>query len=403
MRPVASGSGSVPTTVLISLGIQGFKALFEATLVIGPFSLIIGRNGSGKSSAVEAMQWLRDATFLGLDAATPREIQFRDLVNRRSVDIFLDLRYQRDSDSYPVHYSLRAIKAQKSTRPIVGYERCVIGRTTAARTVLRSRKGRRGPAYRWVVAGRNSLALADSNELGLRYTKLRGIPVATDFVDFLARAVFLRLSPKAISTPARPEPRGWRPILADDGYDLAALLDRLGSKRRHRVVARLKAIFPGVEALDVEATGLERRFSVTERMKAQGGTKPFAIPSTLLSEGMRRLVAIFALLEVDPGPSILVIEEIENGLDPWTLERVLDALREASERMQIVLTTHSPFLLDHVSAREVVHVTRERGDTTYKRVSEIADAARYEAVLPPGAMYLAKVLGDNDKVADGPE
>ena len=90
-----------------------------------------------------------------------------------------------------------------------------------------------------------------------------------------------------------------------------------------------------------------------------------------------------------------MIEEIENGLDPWTLERVLDALRAASDEIQILLTTHSPFLLDHVDPSEVIHVRRDKGDTTYERVSDLKEVARYDRVLAPGAMYLSDVFGSN--------
>jgi predicted ATPase len=222
-------------------------------------------------------------------------------------------------------------------------------------------------------------------------------------VDFLDRAVFLRLSPTAIAVPNRAEQKAWRPILSDDGHDLASLLLRMPKERLVRIAKRLNAIFPGVEGLDVEAVGNEHRFTVRERMRARGGTRAFDIPSALLSEGMRRLVAIFALLEVEPRPSLLAIEEIENGLDPWTLQGVLDALRAASAEIQIVLTTHSPFLLDHVAPEEVVHVRREQGDTTYQRVSEMTQVARYEGVLAPGAMYLSEVFGSSGVTGAGEE
>lgn len=378
--------------MLTSLGIQGFKAVFDASLSIGPFTLLIGRNGSGKSSALEAIQWLRDATFLGVGAATSGYVDFTELLNRRSDTLMLDVHFRRDEHMRPVHYKLTVGASQRPIRPIVEYERCVVGRTSGARNVVHSRKGKRGPAYRWVQGRGGSFQVRDGNELGLRYTRTRGTAGAQDLVDFLERAVFLRLSPIAIAAPSRSEQQAWRPLLSDDGHDLASLLLRMPAPRRARVAERLRAIFPGVEALDVHAVGNEHRFTVRERMRARGGTRPFDIPSSLLSEGMRRLVAIFALLEIDPAPSLLAIEEIENGLDPWTLEQVLDALREVSGEIQILLTTHSPFLLDHVLPEEVIHVRREQGDTTYERVSELAQVARYEQVLAPGAMYLADVF-----------
>jgi predicted ATPase len=387
--------------VLTSLGIQGFKALFDASLSLGPFTLIIGRNGSGKSSAIEAIQWLRDATFLGVGAATSGYVDFVELLNRRSNTLALDVHFQRDPHARPIHYTLRVGTPPRSVRPIVEYERCVVGKTSGARTIVRSRKGARGPANRWIIGRGGNVLVRDGNELGLKYTRTHGAAGAQDLVDFLERAVFLRLSPTAIAAPSRSEHHVWSPLLSDDGHDLASLLLRMPASGRGRVAERLRAIFPAVEALDVRAVGNEHRFTVRERMRSRGGTRPFDIPSSLLSEGMRRLVAIFALLELDPPPSLLVIEEIENGLDPWTLEQVLDALREVSGKIQIVLTTHSPFLLDHVRPEEVIHVRRAKGDTTYEPVAELDQVARYAQVLAPGAMYLSDVFRSGAEKGNG--
>jgi predicted ATPase len=88
-----------------------------------------------------------------------------------------------------------------------------------------------------------------------------------------------------------------------------------------------------------------------------------------------------------------VIEEIENGLDPWTLRFVFDALRDAaSEGTQIILTTHSPYLLDHVDPDQVIHVTREHGDTEYHRLADYAEAVKYRGVVAPGALYISRYL-----------
>jgi hypothetical protein len=282
------------------------------------------------------------------------------------------------------------------TKAGIRYERCVVGRTSGALTAIHSRALSTGRVTRWVGGRGRPLIVRDGNELGLRFVRTHGTGNASDLVDFLARAVFLRLSPTAIAMPSRIESAAWRPLLSDDGHDLALLLMRMSAKQLGRVVDRLHEIFPGVEGLIVEPVGNEHRFTVRERMRARGGTRSFEIPSSLLSEGMRRLVAIFALLENDPKPSLLVIEEIENGLDPWTLQSVLDALRTASNEIQILLTTHSPFLLDHVAPDEVIHVQRQAGDTSYARVSELEQVARYERVLAPGAMYLSGVFGDSE-------
>lgn len=394
-------------TVISEIKIAGFKAVFSGSLKLGPLTLLIGRNGAGKSTAIEAIQFLRDATFRGLAAATGPFANFDELVNRRVDRIELDIRYRHGASSPSVHYTLGVERAAASvaglSRPLVGYEACVVGgRGRAAQRVIKSRKGKRGPAFRWI--GRRHarpLVVRAGDELGLGFAATVGAPGADELENYLSRAVFLRLSPTALALPARTETNAWQPILADDGHDLALLLARLPLAGRNRVVRRVRSIFPDVRGLRVVKRGDARYFAMREHMRSQGGHAVYDIPSWMLSEGMRRIVAIFALLEVEPRPSLIAIEEVENGLDPWTLEQVLDALREASQSIQILLTTHSPFLLDHIAPADVIHVRRARGDTTYEPISSLEAVVKYEGVLAPGSMYLSNLFGDRTAPSSG--
>ncbi len=134
-------------------------------------------------------------------------------------------------------------------------------------------------------------------------------------------------------------------------------------------------------------------------MLSRGGRQVHEIPSWLLSEGTRRLSAIFAVLAVEPRPSLIVIEEIENGLDPWTLTLVYGALHDAAaEGIQIILTTHSPFLLDSVPIEDVIHVRREGGDIElHAHLGVQLKCTKYENVVPPGAMYVSDYFDESDK------
>jgi len=385
--------------MITQIKIFGFKAVFSSKLTLGNFTLLIGRNGAGKSTAVEALQFLRDATFRGLASATGPYANFDELVNRRAESLYLDVRFWRARKPLPVHYELGVERAAGLSdgvaRPIVAYEKCTTGQTSGAQRVIRSRKGKRGPAFRWIGGrGATPLVIRAGDELGLGYTGSVRAVGAQDLRDYLSRAVFLRLSPTALAVPSRVERLTWSPILSDDGHDLPLLLERMSAATLKRVAERVRTIFQDVRGLHVVKSGEERYLAVQEHMRSRGGNRTYDIPSWMLSEGMRRVVALCALMEIEPRPSLLAIEEVENGLDPWTLERVLEALRDASGEIQVLLTTHSPFLLDHVELSDVIHVRRLRGDTTYEPVENLDDVIQYRGVLAPGAMFLSNVFGD---------
>ncbi len=384
--------------MLTKVTLSGFKAVKQATLELGPLCLLIGRNGSGKSSFIEALQWLQESMFDGLDEATSRRFRsFHDLLNRRSALIHIEAWFEQESTP-STHYTLEAQPSAGAPgagqRPIVLREDCVFGRTRAAHKVLFSRKGLRGPPYRWLRRTRTGkpLVIRDGDTLALAHASSVGAPGAQSFERYLRHAVFLRLSPTMLARPAAPRHTSSGPLLSEDGSDLPNFLDRLTPEARRRLAERVAGVLEGVKAVEVRGRD-QRWITVRERMKWPGGNKDIELPAWMLSEGARRIVAIFALLELSPPPSLIVIEEVENGLDPWTLEIVLDALRKAAAAgIQVILTTHSPFLLDHVDVSQVIHVRRTRGETTYEPIQEVAETARYEGILAPGAMYLSRLF-----------
>lgn len=190
-------------------------------------------------------------------------------------------------------------------------------------------------------------------------------------------------------------------MLDEEGEQLPALLDSFSDKQRETVRENVSKVITGVKNVSVHHTDLSHGYVETEeQMPGPGrrGVRDVALPAWMLSEGTRRITALFALLAAKPPPSLLVIEEIENGLDPWTLEFVLDALRQATtEGTQVILTTHSPFLLDHVRTEEVIHVQRSGGNTTYGPIQKKSVVTKFEDVIAPGAMYLAGYFAGEGK------
>lgn len=67
-------------------------------------------------------------------------------------------------------------------------------------------------------------------------------------------------------------------------------------------------------------------------------------------------------------PKLTCIEEIDHGLHPHALDRLVDRLREAAERTQIILATHSPALVNRLDPRELIIVERDEGTGSTRAV-----------------------------------
>jgi predicted ATPase len=186
--------------------------------------------------------------------------------------------------------------------------------------------------------------------------------------------------------------------LDEEGQNLPALLNDLTPEQKRELVLNIREILPGIRDVEVLNTEFARdarvHYSLLERMPYRGrsGRHQFAIPAWMLSEGTRRITAILALLVHEPAPSLLCIEEIENGLDPQTVIRILRHLQSAADRgTQVVLTTHSPWLLDHVPMESILRVRRVDGDTNYEQFSSLAAIKAYDPSVPAGTRYVNEV------------
>ena len=391
MRKREQPSSRLPPRMRLKrLRIQGFKAVKDSDYVdLEPLTLFIGRNGSGKSSLVEALQWMQDAYFDDLLRAT--DIRFRAfsyLLNKRSRNIKLHLEFE--STPKPVFYDLDVRKAVVGDRPIVFNETVREGQTIAQETVLWTTKGSKGPVFRNV---RGANPERNGNRLAVRSMsqERRALRALAAFIEGM---VVLRLSPTMMRFESSLERAEGR-LLDEEGTLLPSLLSSFSDEQRRWVRERVSRALPNVGDLKVEKTDRAHGYVVaSEKMKWKGGTRKLDLPSWMLSEGTRRITALFALLAASPRPSLLIVEEIENGLDPWTLEIVFQELREAAaEGTQVILTTHSPFLLDHVRVEEVVHVQRTTGHSTYHAIGAYADVAQFGDAVAPGAMYIAGYFG----------
>lgn len=389
--------------MITKIRVKGFKAIYDSkNISLSPFTVFVGRNGSGKSSILESLQWLQESMENGLQAATERRFRvFSDLCNRRTDRISIELDFRRRS-RLEVQYKL-AVKAGPHGTPLVTDEKCGQGKTKGYLSEIK----KISPSRRDILSstgkkGNIETSLRDTDTLALSRVKGTNAFGARQLTKFLHNAVFLRLNPVHLAQPGQLLLPVKGPRMDEEGTNLPALLNSLDADQKRLVLQRLqeclghcaKVVDVNVKKSDVTQQGV---LALDEKMLSRGGTKVFTLPAWVLSEGTRRLTALFALLAMEPRPSLLAIEEIENGLDPWTLSYLLAALRQAAdEGVQVILTSHSPYFLNQIDADEIIHVRRHDGDSQYKPITEYREVAAYEGKLSPGVMYISDYFKDKE-------
>jgi predicted ATPase len=403
----------LPQFFLESVKLERFKAAFRPDpLPLSPFTVIIGKNGSGKSTVLEALQWLDLAMRHDAVRACERYSGIHDLLNIRSRGEntrYFKLALQWTTVMGPrkrgaiAKYEVR-VNESVDGRPLIHSEILVVREGNSEVPIIQTEVegNRHSPGRRVLLPGdkdRNRIfdepdRLALSRLAGsvgdesLPHAALEGIR------SFWERAVFLRLSPQRLAQGSPPKRRSFDPLLDEEGQSLPALLNELKPSQKAALVEAINNALPDVRSIEVSQSNSSREqnayWSIREKMPTgYAGRGSYEIPASMLSEGTRRLTAILALLIRRPPPSILCIEEIENGLDPWTILDVLSRLQAAPRRgTQAILTSHSPWLLDSVDLDAIRLVRRKGGNTRYSVFRTESAVRAFVESVPPGARYV---------------
>jgi len=274
-------------------------------------------------------------------------------------------------------------------------------------SLLRAIQGVGGTIRFWVSGGIGGYqrALGQPHEFGGAYDRME--PGRPDFweqkvLPAVRDLALLRLDPDELRQPARLIPSGtplW--FSSERGRGLAALYDALQTRDFDRYVAtsrRFVELFPCVRALRLQ--------NPTDSTKALGITLMDGsdVAASEMSEGMLYWLS-FAIIESLAPRAILLIEEPENGLHPARIAEVMKVLRAMSERMQIIVATHSPLVINELQAEEVTIVTRtpERG-TICTPMTATKNFAERSKIYALGELWLSYADGELEKelVGDDP-
>jgi predicted ATPase len=154
-------------------------------------------------------------------------------------------------------------------------------------------------------------------------------------------------------------------FLDEDISNLGLMLNRLNSESRTKseLLKSLKTFYDGAEAIETPIQGA----LVDVRLVERGGV---SISAVRLSDGTLRWLALLTILLHDTPPPLVCIEEPELGLHPDIIPPLAQLLREASQRMQLIVTTHSDALVNELTdiPETVIVCEKENGSTVLKRL-----------------------------------
>ena len=186
------------------------------------------------------------------------------------------------------------------------------------------------------------------------------------------------LSPTAMRRGARGDTHD----IGTRGERLASFLGRLDPRSKSHIVARLRRFYPirNIDTVRKRAGWVDVK--IAEAFRGLRGITP-----THASDGLLRLIALCAIPEFHEKTSLVMLDEIEDGIEPHILPELVEAIVTESAA-QFIFTSHSPLFVNFIKPQDIHILTRQAdGSVTTSRFSEIESWTDGLEFLGPGELW----------------
>ncbi len=378
---VGKGMNSGITRVIL----HNYKSIALGNVALGPLNFLVGPNGSGKSNFIDAMRFCRDALRTPLDQVfAKRNTNLHHLLHHSPGDPdSFEMRFEFRLGSGWLGFYSFGISSQSPRGFEVRREKCYVHEPSGAERSFEIRSGQLASAHP------SAAALPAPNERRLFLVNASALPEFHPVYELLSGMEFYTPDPETMRVDL--DTTGSADILDSDGENIASVLDRLSRTQRstkERIDQYLRAVVPGLER--VETVEFEHYKLLNFYITAAGSSSMFLASN--MSDGTLRalalLVALFQNAGSDSRVSVIAIEEPETGLHPAATAVLLDAIREASESVQVVATSHSADLLDspEIPSDAIRAVSWENGQSEILGVDNATRSTLHDRLYTAGEL-----------------
>jgi len=366
--------------VLRRIEIRNYKSIGEVAVELGPLTVLVGRNAAGKSNFLDALAFVRDCL------ADSVELAFK---NRGGIAAV-----RRSSGGHPYNIEIRLIMDLDDgvtadyaytirARPREGFqvarERCIVRRVLDEEVRFEVQDG----TFTVGIPGINPRLSKDRLALFAASATDDFRPV----YDFLTSMQFYSIAPLKLREYQDADEGQ---VLKRDGSNAAALLKRLVDDSEHtaryeRVTGLLARAVEGIVGVEHASVGHQE----TIRFRQDIGTKsPWRFDALNMSDGTLRLLGLLLAMYQPSDPPVVAVEEPESTVHPAITELIVQMLMEASRERQVLITTHSPEILDFEDLPDeaIKIVVSHQNSTVIAPLSEFGRQAIRDGLYTPGEL-----------------
>ncbi len=364
--------------MISELTVSNYRSIGQISFRPARLSILIGPNGSGKSNILDVLSFVSDAVTQGLPAAITHRGGI-DSVRRRShghpfnVHIALKIKLESGFAEYAFEITgdrLEEYKVKSEKTTIYSNEK-IIGKF--------SREGDSWTELNGIVP--------HMDEQSLALTTMGGAANYKPLADFLSQITVYSIFPDTLREPQRFDPA--RPMKRHGENWVSILRELAKEESKGDLIAGLNKLTGDIEDVSVTSAAGYLVAEFKQSTKAQKGKRWFAADQQ--SDGTLRVAGLLTALLQKPPLPVIGIEEPELTVHPGVLPMLYDYLRQASEVSQVILTTHSPIMLDvaNVERDAIFVVNRVSGKTSIKQALEEQLEPVRKSLLRLGDMFVS--------------
>jgi predicted ATPase len=406
------------------LSIRHFKSVEAADIAFEDVTVFVGNNGAGKSNVVDAMRFLRDAAVNGLDRAfsdrhglesirqwsPTRPYRITSEVTFTELEFFG--KYQVAFDSAKGSYQI--FQEDLETRDLMedfaeDPETNEVERTTFWRRFIVRRDKDGKIVRRTSTERRDESKTFDPNDAFFRFprdeeaetlkaealdellvnqrSRWEYAGIRRRITDFQAYSIY----PNTLRVPQEPSNETY---LTSDGRNLTSVFKRMrrtkaGLDSINQITNALKAILPGLEQISVLSVG---GYLVPQFHLVESNDRHHKANASQMSDGTLRVLGLLTALYQVPRPAVIVLEEPEQTVNPGILAVLAESIKEVSRSAQVIITTHSPHLLDQFAPEQIRAVDLDDGHTRISPVGPTQMSVVHDRLFTLGELLVSEGL-----------
>lgn len=371
--------------------LRNYKSIGHCDVRLGPLTYLVGANGSGKSNFLDALHLVRDALAGSLDNALNERGGLPEV--------------RRRSSGHPTHFGIRLEFVLGDGQP--GYYAFNIGALPGRGYEVQKEEC----SFRFMGAGAHfkierGLLLETSEPTFPSVTSDRlalvsasGMTAFRPVFDALTSMGFYNLNPKVMREPQKPQDGR---MLKSEGQNIVSVIGHLKNVEPGRLMEiqnYLQTVVPMVHGFERKQMGpLE---TLQFRQDMAGAKHPWHFLAQNMSDGTLRALGVLTALfqgNKDHSPSLIGIEEPETALHPAASAALREALSKASEHSQVMVTSHSPELLDdrEIAAEQFLAVVSEGGETKIAPLDEASRQMMRQRLFSAGELLRLNQLAPDE-------